>query len=83
MDTWKIAALQEQEGLLKAVENTDICMFWYYPKEKLIRMSERTARMYGCRPLRKLFMRCTAKSTQGRRRRRLLLAVLTGRIGVL
>ncbi len=49
MDTWKIAALQEQEGLLKAVENTDICMFWYYPKEKLIRMSERTARMYGCR----------------------------------
>ena len=48
MDTRNTVEFQEQEGLLKAVENTDICMFWYYPKEKKIQMSERTAQMYHC-----------------------------------
>ena len=40
---------EEQEGLLSAIENTDICTFWYYPQEKLITMDERTARMYSCK----------------------------------
>lgn len=44
-----ITTIQEQEGLLKAIENTDICMFWYYPKEKLIRVNDRTADMYRCK----------------------------------
>ncbi len=44
-----ITTIQEQEGLLRAIENTDICMFWYYPKEKLIRVNDRTADMYRCK----------------------------------
>ena len=49
MEIYETDRMQEQEGLLKAIEHTDICMFWYYPKEKRITMSERTARMYRCR----------------------------------
>ncbi len=49
MDAGKTSVLQEQEGLLKAVKNTDICMFWYYPKEKKLQMNEKAAKMYGCR----------------------------------
>lgn len=49
METYKTDGIQEQEGLLKAIENTDICTFWYYPKEKRITMSEKTACMYQCK----------------------------------
>ena len=49
METLDTVIIQEQEGLLKANENTDICMFWYYPKKKLLRMNDRTAEMYNCR----------------------------------
>ncbi len=49
METYEADRIQEQKGLLKAIENTDICMFRYYPKEKRITMSERTARMYQCK----------------------------------
>lgn len=40
---------QEQEGLLAAIENTDICTFWYYPQKKMIAVNERTARIYSCK----------------------------------
>lgn len=40
---------EELEGLLSAIENTDICTFWYFPQEKMITMDERTARMYSCK----------------------------------
>lgn len=49
MKTLDTITIQEQEGFLKAIENTDICTFWYYPKEKLIRMDDKTANMYHCR----------------------------------
>lgn len=49
MEGFEISEEQEQAGLLAAIENTDICMFWYYPKEQLITMGERTAQMYSCR----------------------------------
>ena len=45
----EISKIQEQEGLLAALLNTDLCTFWYFPKEKSITMSERTARMYSCK----------------------------------
>lgn len=40
---------EEQAGLLTAIENTDICSFWYFPQERLITINERTARMYSCK----------------------------------
>ncbi len=49
MEKAEVSRIQEQEGLLAAIENTDICTFWYYPQEKLITMGERTARMYRCK----------------------------------
>lgn len=49
MQTFEVSMLQEQSGLLAAIENTDICTFWYYPKEKTITVHERTAKMYQCR----------------------------------
>ena len=51
MHTWEISEWEEQSGLMAAIENTDICTFWYYPQEKLVTMSERTARMYRCRKI--------------------------------
>ncbi len=41
--------IEEQSGLLAAIQNTDICTFWYYPKEKRITVSQRTAQMYNCK----------------------------------
>ncbi len=48
MKSFKLSTLQEQAGLLEAIENTDICTFWYYPQEKLITMNNRTAQIYQC-----------------------------------
>ena len=49
MSEQEISREEEQSGLLTAIENTDICSFWYFPQEKLITINERTARMYSCR----------------------------------
>lgn len=40
---------QEQAGLLAAIQNTDICTFWYYPKEQRIAINDRTAQIYACK----------------------------------
>ncbi|MCI8418292.1 MAG: response regulator [Lachnospiraceae bacterium] len=49
MEGLEISRVQEQEGLFHALENTDICTFWYYPQKKLITIDDRTAQMYGCK----------------------------------
>ena len=49
METLEPDSIQEQNSLLAAIENTDICTFWYYPKEKRITVNERTARIYNCK----------------------------------
>lgn len=49
METLEPGSIQEQNSLLAAIENTDICTFWYYPKEKRITVNERTARIYNCK----------------------------------
>ena len=48
MEAYEENTLQEQAGLLAAIQNTDICTFWYYPQDKLITVNERAASMYRC-----------------------------------
>ena len=45
MEAYEENTLQEQAGLLAAIQNTDICTFWYYPQDKLITVNERAASM--------------------------------------
>ncbi len=49
MEERAINSEEDQAGLLTAIENTDICSFWYFPQERLITINERTARMYSCK----------------------------------
>ena len=49
MGVMGIKEQHEQAELLAAIENTDICTFWYYPQKKMITMDDRTARIYQCK----------------------------------
>ncbi len=49
MGSYNRIEAQEQAELLTAIQNTDICTFWYYPKEKRIAINDRTAQIYACK----------------------------------
>ena len=49
MGSYNRIEAQEQAELLTAIQNTDICTFLYYPKEKRIAINDRTAQIYACK----------------------------------
>lgn len=49
MATFDSEKAREERGILEALGNTDICIFWYYPKERLLKPGDRMIRMYGCK----------------------------------
>jgi signal transduction histidine kinase/AmiR/NasT family two-component response regulator len=49
VETWNDEVKAEYIGLSETIQHTDICTFWYYPKKRLLTVSEKMMKVYGCK----------------------------------